>query len=436
MHYRQLLRAIAQAHTSSVGRAAAAVNQGLVLRNWLVGAYVVEFEQGGEDRAKYGDGLLKQLARDLAKRDVSGCSPDMLERMRQFYATYPQLADSISSSSMRIAGRTSANPVFSISASPMRKSKKSQAPAGFLSETKVASTAESVLGPISASLMRKSSKRQSLTGELSHDPISETPSTELKGAASKEAFPTPLKPQQLLQFSWTHLIELLRLDDPWKRAFYENECILGGWSVRQLQRQIGSLLYERTGLSKNKRAVVARARKQSADAPATIEDLIRDPYVLEFAGLADRPAYSENDLETALLNHVQGFLLELGTGFCFEARQFRITVGNEHDRVDLVFYHRRLRCHVLLDLKIRAFSHGDAGQMNFYLNYFKKHMMAEGDQPPVGILLCSDKEKTKVEYATAGLSQKLFVSRYLVALPSAEQLRKFVEADRARIEQG
>lgn len=154
---------------------------------------------------------------------------------------------------------------------------------------------------------------------------------------------------------------------------------------------------------------------------------------MEFAGLVDRAAYSENDLESALLNHVQAFLLELGTGFCFEARQFRITVGNEHDRVDLVFYHRRLRCRVLLDLKIRAFSHADAGQMNFYLNYFKKHMMAPGDQPPVGIVLCSDKDETKVEYATAGLSQKLFGSRYLVALPSAEQLKKFVEADRARM---
>lgn len=277
--------------------------------------------------------------------------------------------------------------------------------------------------------MRKSAKRQSPTGEL----ISETLSTELKVATSKDPLPNPLKPQQVLQFSWTQLIELLRLDDPWKRAFYENECLHGGWSVRQLQRQIGSLLYERTGLSKNKRSVIARARAQVPDTPAAIEDLIRDPYILEFAGLADRPAYSENDLESALLDHIQGFLLELGTGFCFEARQFRITVGNEHDRIDLVFYHRRLRCHVLLDLKTRAFSHGDAGQMNFYLNYFKQHMMAEGDQPPVGILLCSAKDKTKVEYATTGLSQKLFVSRYLVALPSVEQLRRFVEADRARL---
>lgn len=353
------------------------MNQSLVLRNWLVGAYVVEFEQGGEDRAKYGDKLLERLAKDLVKRRISGLGVSMLERCRRFYQLTPQLG-----------------------------------------------------GAIPYALSTKSPK--ALTDGATQIPY--TLSTELKSVGKKAALPTPLKPAQIMQVSWSHWMELLRLDDPWKRAFYENECLLGGWSVRQLQRQIGSLLYERTGLSKNKRAVVARARRQSADAPATIEDLIRDPYVLEFAGLADWPAYSENDLETALLNHVPNFLLELGTGFCFEARQFRITVGNEHDRVDLVFYHRRLRCHVLLDLKIRPFSHGDAGQMNFYLNYFKKNLMAEGDQPPVGIILCSDKEETKVEYATAGLSQKLFVSRYLVALPSAAQLRRFVETDRARIE--
>jgi len=408
MHYRQLLSAIAQAHTSAVGRAAAAVNQGLVLRNWLVGAYVVEFEQGGADRAKYGDGLMPRLAQDLAKRKLPGLSLSVLKSCRVFYQTYPQIGQSVTG--LFVGGEKSQSvtdflAATEISAPPVRKSGKRQPPVG-----------ELALLPISSPVVRKFEIRQSPTGELSAD------------------LPTPLKPQQILQLSWTHLVEILRLDDPWKRVFYENECLLGGWSVRQLQRQIGSLLYERTGLSKNKRAVVARARKQSAEAPAMIEDLIRDPYVLEFAGLADRAAYSENDLESALLNHVQAFLLELGTGFCFEARQFRITVGNEHDRVDLVFYHRRLRCHVLLDLKIRAFSHADAGQMNFYLNYFKKNMMAKGDQPPVGILLCSDKDETKVEYATAGLSQKLFVSRYLVALPSVEQLRRFVEANRAQFE--
>ena len=347
---------------------------------------------------------MPRLAKDLAKQKLPGLGLSTLKNCRLFYLTYPQI-------SQPLVGQLEAS---SISSPVVRK----------LSAGIPAATLE-----ISSPLVTKSKKSQPVVGQLASLSISAPVMRK-----SKDPLPTPLTPEQVLRFSWTQLIELLRLDDPWKRAFYENECLLGGWSKRQLQRQIGSLLYERTGLSKNKRAVVARARKQSADAPATIEDLIRDPYVLEFAGLADRAAYSENDLESALLNHVQTFLLELGTGFCFEARQFRITVGNEHDRVDLVFYHRRLRCHVLLDLKIRAFSHADAGQMNFYLNYFKKQMMAEGDQPPVGIVLCSEKDETKVEYATAGLSQKLFVSRYLVALPSAEKLSAFVAADRARLE--
>ena len=346
---------------------------------------------------------MPRLAKDLAKQKLPGLGLSTLKNCRLFYLTYPQI-------SQPLVGQLEAS---SISSPVVRK----------LSAGIPAATLE-----ISSPLVTKSKKSQPLVGQLESLSISAPVVRK-----SKDPLPTPLTPEQVLRFSWTQLIEFLRIDDPWKRAFYENECLLGGWSKRQLQRQIGSLLYERTGLSKNKRAVVARARKQSADAPATVEDLIRDPYVLEFAGLADRAAYSENDLESALLNHVQAFLLEFGTGFCFEARQFRITVGNEHDRVDLVFYHRRLRCHVLLDLKIRAFSHADAGQMNFYLNYFKKNMMAPGDQPPVGIVLCSDKDETKVEYATAGLSQKLFVSRYLVALPSAEQLKKFVEADRARM---
>ena len=166
----------------------------------------------------------------------------------------------------------------------------------------------------------------------------------------------------------------------------------------------------------------------------TIHDLIRDPYILEFTGLAERPEYLESDLESALLTHIQSFLLELGEGFCFEARQKRITVGRQHDYIDLVFYHRKLRCHVLIDLKIRAFKHGDAGQMNFYLNWWKAHGMDEGDNPPIGIILCSDRNQAAVEFATAGMDQKLFVSRYLVALPSAEKLRAFLEADRENIE--
>ena len=226
--------------------------------------------------------------------------------------------------------------------------------------------------------------------------------------------------------------ELIAIDDPWKRAFFENECLLANWSVRQLRRQIGSLLYERTGLSTNKKAVIEKARKQERQQDFT--DLIRDPYVLEFTGLAERPEYLESDLESALLTHLQGFLLELGAGFCFEARQKRITVGKSHEYIDLVFYHRILRCHVLIDLKIRPFRHGDAGQMNFYLNWWKANAVEDGDNPPVGIILCSDRDEAAVEFATAGMDQKLFVSRYLVALPSVEKLRRFLEADRERIE--
>jgi predicted nuclease of restriction endonuclease-like (RecB) superfamily len=244
--------------------------------------------------------------------------------------------------------------------------------------------------------------------------------------------PTPLTPDQFAGISWAHFLELIRIEDPWKRAFYENELLQGHWSKRQLQRQIGSLLYERTALSTNKRAMIERARKQAP--PESITEIMRDPYILEFTGLSERPEYSEDELESALLDHLQRFLLELGRGFCFEARQFRMTEGRKHHRVDMVFYHRILRCHVLIDLKIRAFKPEDAGQMNFYVNWFKANMMRKGDNPPVGILLCSDKDGTEVEFATAGMDQKLFVSRYLVALPSVEKLRRFLEADRERIE--
>ena len=270
-----------------------------------------------------------------------------------------------------------------------------------------------------------------LIGRISSD-TAKTAKPKSSPLVRKSQTVKPLAAELVLRFSWAHLLEFIRLDDPIKRAFYENECLKGNWSKRQLQRQIGSLLFERTGLSKDKAVVIRRAHRQ--ESPAQVADLLRDPYVLEFTGLGERAEYSENDLEKALLDHLQQFLLELGTGFCFEARQKRITVGSKHDYIDLVFYQRRLRCHVLIDLKTHPFTHGDAGQMNFYLNWWKKNGTERGDNPPVGIILCSDREKTEVEFATAGMNNKLFVSRYLVALPSAEQLREFIERDRERIE--
>ena len=374
MNYDALIATLAQVHQQSQAGAAGAVNRHLILRNWLIGAHLVEFEQRGEDRAKYGAGLLKRVSADLIEREVPGTSPDMLERMRLLYLYYPQLAGRISAPWVR----------NSSAAKPARPG-----------------------NGISAPAVRNSGSRTS----------------------------RPLPVEKLFGLSWTHLADLVRLEDPWKRAFYENECLNGNWSKRQLQRQIGSLLYERTGLSTDKHALIEAARQQAAEAPVQIAELIRDPNVLEFTGLAAQGRHLESDLETALLDHLQSFLLELGTGSCLEARQKRITVGKEHDYLDLVFYHRRLRCHLLLDLKVRAFQHGDAGQMNFYLNYWKNEVMAEGDQPPVGLLLCTDKNQTKVEYATAGLDHQLFVARYLLALPKPEQLQRIIENDRAVWEQ-
>ncbi len=378
--YTQLVKAISSLNTRMVSHVATAANQALVLRNWMVGAWIVEFEQHGADRAKYGERLLETLAGDLAMKGVHGLGLRMLRNCRMFYMLYPQIRQPV------------------------------------VAELDEAFSLLSIGQPVV----------DQFTGHNPSD--SATTGCRIRGAQSPE-LPSPLEPQQLIRLSWTHLIELIRIDDPWQRAFYENECLSGHWSKRQLQRQIESLLYERTGLSRNKKAVIERARKQEPQ--ESIADMLRDPYVLEFTGLAERSEYSEDQLESALLDHLQRFLLELGRGFCFEARPFRMTEGRKHHRVDLVFYHRLLRCHVLIDLKIRAFRPTDAGQMNFYVNWFKANMMSKGDNPPVGILLCSDKDGAEVEFATAGMDQKLFVSRYLTVLPSVEQLKARLEHDRA-----
>jgi predicted nuclease of restriction endonuclease-like (RecB) superfamily len=382
--YAKLVKAIGQVNTGMVSRAAVAVNQALVLRNWLIGAYIVEFEQNGADRAKYGARLLPTLAKDLRAQAIRGLGAEVLRTCRLFFLSYPGISQTLS-------GKLELSP-------------------------ELASISQTVSGKSGDGISQPVIDRFAL-------PIPQTVSAES---------PTPLTPETVLRFSWSHLQELIAIDDPWKRAFFENECLLANWSVRQLRRQIGSLLFERTGLSTNNKAVIEKARKQERQQDFT--DLIRDPYVLEFTGLAERPEYLESDLESALLTHLQSFLLELGAGFCFEARQKRVTVGKSHDYIDLVFYHRILRCHVLIDLKIRPFKHGDAGQMNFYLNWWKANAVEDGDNPPVGIILCSDRDEVAVEFATAGMDQKLFVSRYLVALPSVEKLRRFLEADRERIE--
>jgi len=231
------------------------------------------------------------------------------------------------------------------------------------------------------------------------------------------------------RLSFTHFVELIKADSPLKRIFYETEAIRNNWSVRELQRAMNSMLFERTGLSKDKEAVLEKHRKGTGLKP---EDVFRNPYLLDFLGLEEKATYVETDLEQAIIDHLQTFLLEMGRGFCFEARQKRITFGNTHYHIDLVFYHRILKCHVLIDLKMEQFSHADAGQMNVYLNYYKENEKYKGDNPPVGIILCAGKDEALAKYATMGLPQKVFVSKYLVNLPTETELQTIIKEEQEK----
>ena len=265
--------------------------------------------------------------------------------------------------------------------------------------------------------------------------IRESVTPELLASLGAEALQQPLKalpmpkresvtPQLLQRLSFTHLNELIQLPDSTQRCFYEIKCIRGNWSVRELRRQIASLYYERSGLSKDKAKLSAMA--QAAAESLQPAHIIRDPYVFEFLGLRSQDVMAESDLEDALLDHLQDFLLELGHGICFEARQKRILIGDEYFFIDLVFYHRVLKCHILVELKTDAFQHEHLGQLNTYVAYYKKHQMTTGDQPPIGILLCTRKNDALVEFALGDLSNKVFVSRYAVELPKKEEMERFI----------
>ena len=224
--------------------------------------------------------------------------------------------------------------------------------------------------------------------------------------------------------SFSHLTELIKIDDPLKRTFYEIETINGTWSVREMKRQISTLYYERSGFSKNKGKLELLVNQKAEKLKPS--DLIKDPFTFEFLGLPHRETIEESDLEQALIDNLQQFLLELGNGFCFEARQKRILIGDEYYYIDLVFYHRILKCHVLVDLKLDQFSHQYAGQLNSYIDFYRKNIKQKRDKKPIGILLCTGGNKTLVEYATAGLSKNLFIAEYKVNLPSEKELKDFI----------
>jgi len=265
-------------------------------------------------------------------------------------------------------------------------------------------------------------------------PISQTLSAKSQpttGSATSRRFAASnLMPQ--FPLSWSHYVKLLAVENPEARAFYESEALRGGWTVRQLDRQIESQFYERIALSRNKAAMLKKgavARPEDAISP---EEEVKDPLVLEFLGLKDE--YSESDLEEALIRRLEAFLLELGNDFAFVGRQRRLRVDDEWYRVDLLFFHRRLRCLVIIDLKLGRFTHADAGQMNLYLNYAREHWSQPGENPPVGIILCAGKGEALVRYATDNLPNKMLVREYLTALPDEKLLVAEIEKTRRMLE--
>ncbi len=243
------------------------------------------------------------------------------------------------------------------------------------------------------------------------------------GTASPQSEP---QWQPLLErLSYSHIEQLVDIEEDTKRDFYQVECIRGNWSVRELKRQVASLYFERSGLSHNKQKLTELADQGVETHTRSLT--IRDPYVFEFLGLKPREVMSESHLEDQLIDKLEDFLLELGHGFCFEARQKRILIGGEHFFIDLVFYHRILKCHVLVELKLERFTHENIGQLNTYVSWYRQHMMSAGDNQPIGILLCTDKNHVLAEYALAGMDNSLFVSKYLLELPKKEEMQAFIE---------
>jgi len=394
MNFNELINVIAETDEFLKQKAMVAVNQSLTIKNWLTGFYIFEFEQNGEDRAAYGEKLLQNISAILLKSGKKGYGYSNLKLYRQFYIAYPQISQS-AISQFQLSDKQSL--IIGQSAISQFKNKKL---AGKLIGQSL--TYETIWDSLTFKLQ-----------EVNNRFITEISSKEYYGVDAATL---------INRLSYTHLTELMRIDDSLKRVFYEIECIKGNWSVRELERQIGSLLFERTGLSKNKDKVIELANSKAIH--FLPEDIIRDPYVFEFLGLQQREVLREELVEETLINHLQSFLLELGKGFCFEARQKRITIDNKHYYIDLVFYHKILKCNIIIELKTRKFEYADAAQMTVYLNYYRKNEIQPDDNEPIGILLCTDKSDTLVEYAVN--DKQLFVSKYQFALPTVDELKLFI----------
>lgn len=355
------------------------INRSVTARAWLTGYYIVEYEQKGDDRAKYGEGLLKNLARRLSGPAFALAS---LKNYRKFYLLYPELCTPVAEYLLSRFG-------------------KSQSP----------------IGQLAIDVSEAASKSQSLIS------LSDNGSLLAQTADALKIVPKVL----FGRLSFTHILQLLPLEDDLQRTFYAFEAIRGCWSVRELRRQIESLYYARSGWSKNPHRLsqLTHIKAEKLD----VADFVKTDTVLEFLNLQAKDVWEEKDLENGILGHLKEFILEMGNGMCFEARQRKILIDDVYERVDLVFYHRILKCHVLIELKAKKFRYADAAQLGMYLGYYRKHVMQADDNPPVGILLCTEAGQETMEYVNAFIDPKLFVSKYELQLPGKDQVTDFLRRE-------
>jgi len=370
MNFELLINNVQNAHQTTLQSAVKAVNIYLTVRNWLIGYYIVEFEQNGEDRAQYGKFLLQKLADNLNQDSLSHRN---LKLFRQFYNEYPQIGQSVTAF---FESNSSNDNSFQIG--------------------------------------------QSVTAQLQTK--FKTPT---QGVKTEDNQSFNFYKNLIHRISFTHFVELVKIKDATQRQYYELLIVKTQPSVRQLKKQIHTLSYERLGLSQNiDNAFDSLLQKIEPEKPV---DAIKSHYVFDFLQLSNYSIIEESTLEQALINHLQEFIIELGNGFCFEARQKRILIDDDYYFADLVFYHRILKCHVIVELKVDQFKHEHLSQLNTYVSYFREEVKQADDNPPIGILLCTEKGNKLVEYALSGMDEKLFVSKYLLQLPSKELLQNFIE---------
>jgi predicted nuclease of restriction endonuclease-like (RecB) superfamily len=392
----QLYQRIRQILESARTNVARSVNTTQVAAYWLVGREIVEEEQQGKRRAGYGEQLLAELSGKLTGEFGKGFSVRNLEYCRNFYIEYPRLLEGMISNAVRSIFPTAPDGTAEISHGVRAKSDAASRQSSLTSPTEIgyAVRSQSAIGLLPAG------------NQIRHAPRSES-----------------WKPGRLHpNLSWTHYRTLLRVDKAEARAFYEIEALKNNSAARELERQINSLLYERLALSKDKKGLMRLATKgHKVQQPA---DVFKDPVVMEFLGLPESPKLVESSLEEALINNLQAFLLELGKGFAFVARQERLTLDGDHFYIDLVFYHTVLKCYVIIDLKTGKLTHQDLGQLQLYVNYYDHERRTKGDNPTLGLILCADKNDAVVKY-TLGPHQekKIFASRYKLYLPTEAELK-------------